>query len=337
MRNRVLTLAALALSLSSIGFGQHPGPGPRRPRPGGPEMGRPQLEQLPPIIRRALAESRKHRYAGTRVVEVQGRRAGRERFKEIVWKNGTQLRVERLDNGTIVVENGRKRQIFNPSQNEIVESRAQREETWDRLIQAVAFAANQKDGILIEPGESVAGQKTERVTILDPAKNPLQRLWIDSKSALILKRVLYDRVGAVLGSMEFTEIDYAPRFKDGDFEIRRAGAKVVTPMELARRYARENGFLPVFLPEGDRFDVEGSRVVGRPDSAERALLVHYATPKGVLTLVQAKGELNREMLRRMSGPRNAVHVWQFKNRNFALIGQLTADELKTLAQKTQER
>lgn len=302
----------------------------------GPIRGRKDVPQnLPPIVRKALEEAPKLRYAAEMTVEFRGSGPSRSKFKQIVWKDGRRTRIERPDNGEIVVENGTIRRKYNPSTNEIEESRGMRDEVMGRLIQALRMANGEKGKIATAPGPSIAGRPTEEVSISDGRGNPIQKLWIDVRTGMIMKREIYDRVGSLAGLVEVTKIDFNPTFRPTDFEIRRANAKVVSQIDIAKRVARKHGFLSAFLDITQDRQLDGNTVVGQERPV--AWILHYQTNQGMLSLVQSKEQLEPGMLQRMSGRGRNVYQWQLKGRYFALIGEMPVETLRSLASQVQEK
>lgn len=287
---------------------------------GSPRRG---FEELPPILQKAVRNSMQLKFAGERIWELkEGPR--RERIREIVWRDGKNLRIERLGSGDVIVERGEKRRTFFANQNEIFESRAQRDEVISRLIQSIRAS---KGAVKVESGEPIAGMKTEKVVIADPRGNVSQLLWIDEKTGLILKRELRDNVGAVVGLMEFVKLDYSPNFRPGDFEIRR-NAPVFTAVDVAKRLIRKNGFEAIFL-EGEGIELDTTKAVGSGGSA--ALVQHYQTPVGLVSLVQFK-----EVPTRSPGmERMGRSAFRFKvgEKEMMLIGHTGESELRRLAQR----
>jgi outer membrane lipoprotein-sorting protein len=289
--------------------------------------------KLPALLKRALAVSQTSRYSGERVVEFKDR-SERRSFREFIWKDGTRLRIEYGEGpmkGQIVVEKGDRRYHYRPESNEIELGPARRDEALSRLT---GFLRRGK-GVKLETasGGNVAGYATTRINFVDSRGNTMQSLWIEQSSAVILKRELYDPVGAVYGSFEFKKINLAPRFRNSDFEIRRAGAVEVTPKDIARRLMKQGGFLPVFL-QGEGLELDASRMVG--PKGDQAVQLIYRSRQGPISLLQHRKDVKLPLIDRKLEDRLKVYRWEYKGRNFVLIGPLPEDQLRRLAQGARE-
>lgn len=292
-----------------------------------------QIPDGPPILRKAFQNAQKLRYAGTRTVEF--RRGGSDdRHDEVITRDGSNIRIEFPEGskfaGQIIVENSRERKHFFPDRNEIHILPPRREEAFDRLLRLLSG----KNRVVIStaPGQSVAGRRTEQVVISDRSGNVMQRLYIEPDSGLILKKQLFDPVGAPVGGFEFRTVDMNPRVNRGFFRIVRRGATVLTPADLLERLAKERGFAVVVLPLSSGYRLEGSfaRDIGGSD----VLVQMYGSKAGRrLTLFQLKKAVSPDRLRAFARDEDLKSVtWQSGGRTFVLVGNLDESALRSVAQ-----
>lgn len=289
------------------------------------------MKQAPPILQKAFNAVHKIRYTGTRVVEFK-KGPDRKKHTEFVIVDGARSRVEFPGGspfaGQIIVESGKQRMHYFPDKNEVHMLPARREDAVFRLV-SMAKRFGKEGGLKFseDAGEAVAGKATRLATISDKDANPLQKLWINPETGLILRRVIFDRVGSPIGSFEFTRVNFKPVLKPGDFVIKR-NARILKPMDLAKRLASENDFAPVFLPASEGYELEHSRV-DTWEQGSKIFAQRYEGKKGNLTLFQVKGKAPEPRNRR--GRENLIYSWESNGRNFALVGGSSLEELQRLA------
>lgn len=284
------------------------------------------LDQVPPALRLAIRSLPNLKFSGTRNVEVLDG-AERVRYQEYVLRDGPRTRIWFPNAspfaGQIIVENARARKHFFPGRNEIEVGPPKREEAFGRLINLL------KQGTIscsAEPGGTIAGNPTSLISIRERG-NVLQKLWIDAQG-MVLRRDLFDMVGARVGHYEFTEIDYSPRLEATDFDLARRGAKLVTQADLARKLASDAGLSVVLLPESEEYQLESSRVL----KGARIPVLHlvYIRPGASVSLFQARGIVDLPVMRRAARGMAAVS-WNAGGNTFALIGNVSDDEVHRLA------
>lgn len=289
---------------------------------------------LPASLRIAIANGPALSYSGTRVVEF---RVGAElkRHVEFVRRNGQLTRIEFPREseyaGQVIVEDGNQRRQYLPDSNEILVLPARREEAFDRLRAMMGAIRGGEVKVAANPGGPVAGFRTEAVAVRDLAGNPLQRLWIDPASGMILKREIFDRVGTRVGFFEFSGVQLNPQFRPEEFEIQRRGAAVVSPEMQLRRMARTSGLPVKLIPTGQGFRLESARVVRM--AGEAVLVQTYVGSSGRLSLFTLKGDVDPAQARRLAQGDFNVHVWKEGGTTFALVGDLTPQQLAALARR----
>ncbi len=286
------------------------------------------LENVPPILRMAILKMPVLRYSGTRSVEIQ-EGPNRERHIEYVLRDGPRTRTWFPNDspyaGQVIVEARDDRLHYVPGKNEIHVGPARREEAFQRLLGLL------KRNILkfnTSDGGQVAGHATTLVSASDNG-NPVQKLWIDRSTGMVLRRELYDMVGAKVGAYEFSEIDYTPTIAPDAFTMTRKGARTVTSYDEARDLARINGFQVAILPESESYRLETTRVLKNA----RIPILHqtYGRPGAMISLFQARGTVDLPMLKRPRKGDTESFTWGMGGNTFALIGNVPADELRRLA------
>ena len=277
-----------------------------RPRPG-----------LPPALRRALAASATLRYTGRRLVSVltDGQL---DQHEEIVMRDGAQTRIEfpaaGAFRGQVIVEGAKERRHYLPEENEVRVLPPRREEGLQRLR-----ALARSGAVAVEPGERIAGFPTVGILVRDAAGNPLQRLAIEPKTGMVLRRRLYNATGTEIGGFVYTKVDLNPRaFDPSLFRIERKGAQTTTPWDTLRRLARREGFAPVGLAESTGFRLDEARVRRLPEG--NVLVQNYVGPGGRLALFQFRAAVSPERLRRQG--RNVLHnvSWTTDGTTYVLLG-----------------
>jgi len=287
----------------------------------------------PPVLRRALQNAAKLRYSGTRVVEFR-RNGSTERHEETITRDGPFVRIEFPEGspmyGQIIVENASDRRQYFPDKNEIYVLPPRRDEAYGRLSRMLAEGKG-RINVTTSTGSEIAGIKTDLVVISDRPGNVMQRLYIDPESGLILKRELFDPVGAPFGGFEFKSVNFSPRINRRVFRIMVKGAKIVTPVDLLEDLAKDKGFLPVSLPTSSGYRLEASYV--RNIQKADVLIENYSSSEGRhLTLFQLKTGVSPDRMRDFA-KRDKVKAinWQAQGYTFVLVGNLDESALLKIA------
>jgi outer membrane lipoprotein-sorting protein len=319
-------LAAGAIAVASLTAAQEH-------RPKGGRFGK--GAELPAVLKRAIAAAPKLTFSGSRIVEFK-RGPHRSRHVENVIKQGPRIRIEFPGDspysGQIIVEDGEQRQHFFPDRNEIYVMPLRRDETLSRLV---AFIGKLGPGTRFAEGEPemVAGVRATPITALDTQGNRLAKFWVDQRTAMMLKRELYDPVGAIVGLLEYSSISFRPLIRKEDFQIRREGARIVTPTDVARRLMKEGGMAEVFLPAEGGLKLEFARLVGERE--RKILVLTYQSPSGPVSFYQFTGDLDPKRLRREAGHDFKTVSWTARGRTFVLVAEMPEDRLQAIARKVQ--
>lgn len=287
--------------------------------------------QVPPALKLALGVFDRIRYSGTRVIQVKSG-TNRQEHTEYVVTNGPETRiefpVESPLHGQVIVENASERRQYFPARNEIQVGPPQRDQAVQRLATMVA-----RRGVTVTEasGGAVAGMQTEVVSISDRKGNLLQKLWIEGKSGLILKRELYDKLGTLQASFEFTQANLNPIIHPSDFKLERKGVKVITPDDVLTRIIRKERFQDVRLPAGTPYKLEGARVQKIVD--QRVLVQQYAGNGHRVTLYQLNASVDPSRLGKLAPNGVQVYSWNSGGASFVLVGDLPETELKDLGHR----
>jgi hypothetical protein len=228
----------------------------------------------------------------------------------------------------VIVEDGKTRRHFLPLLNEIRVLPPRRDEALLRIGRAL-----RKGGLQITSadGGAIAGRRTTLFTVADGQGNLSQRLYIDVDTALVLKRILYDPVGAQIGYFEFVQVEYPGHISPKLFTLDRKGATIVTPDDELVRQCREGGFNLLRIPDGLGYRLEGARSLKM--RGDNVLAQSYSTPRGKLSLFQVRALIPAERLMGMRRGDVRISVWQSNGTTYALVGPQDQAELDGLAKR----
>lgn len=295
---------------------------------GGPDNG--SMELLEKIIQAAG----RLRYSGTRTVELK---FGPDQVKHIeyVLKDGNRTRIEFPPEGSyrgqIIVETEIDRRHYFPDRNQLEILPPHRDELIGRLVK---FLRKKGRGprVAVLDGPTIAGIDTKLVEISGgPNNGPIQRLWFDPVSYVVVKREVYDKTGKTVAASEYTKIDLRPRFHGSDFRLEVPSAKIVTPRDKLLETASKGGFRNVSLPPKDPFKLESCRIQRIGDVS--AFVQVYVNANGRLTLFQLRTSVDPRQLQRFGRGEVNAHSWQSGGSTFVLLGDLPEDKLRDIAQR----
>src|ERR1044072_3912776 len=286
--------------------------------------------QVPPALRRALAAFGKIKYSGKRTVEALND-GNRHRHIEFVIADGQRSRIWFPDDsdlkGQIIVETPKERRHYLPGRNELQVMPPRREQAFERIAQM----ANRRLSFDSTAGGQIANVQTQLVTISDKNGNVFEKLWIEPRSGMILKREMYDRAGSIEASFEFTEVNLNPTINRTDFVLEHKGANVITPETVLRRLVKRGSFMPVRLPAGGAYELEAARV--QQIAGQPVLVQHYMGNGHRITLYQLKVAVNPQRLGRMERENVQIYSWQSGDTSFVIVGDIPDPELRELARK----
>lgn len=289
-------------------------------------------DALPEALRAALANGPRLRYSGTRIVEFK---VGSEvtRHIEFVRRDGERTRIEFPPDsefaGQVIVEDGDRRRHFMPDTNEILMLPARREEAFERLRGMLQLVRQGQLKVEAAPGGTVAGFNTESVALMDASGNVVQRLWINPRSGMILKREMFDRVGTRVGYFEFTKAELAPIFRPNEFDLARRGAREVTPEMQMRRLAQQAGLPAATIPADSGYRLESARLLRL--GGEPVLAQTYLGRAARLSLFVVKNRVDERRIRTLAGQDFNVQIWTAGNVTYALVGSVPRPQLAAIA------
>ncbi|HSI73131.1 MAG TPA: sigma-E factor regulatory protein RseB domain-containing protein [Fimbriimonas sp.] len=285
--------------------------------------------QVPPVLKRALEAGPKLRYIGTRVIEFR-KQGQTERYSEIVTREGGFTRIEFPEGskyqGQIIVETPRERRHFFPDKNEIRILPPRREEALHRLAR---LAHSDKFVFAGGPPASVAGVRTAQVVVTDKAGNVMQRIFIEPKTGLLVKRQMFDMGGAPVGLYQFSQLNMNPKINPMIFRLDRKGARIIRPIDTLRELAKKQGFPLAALPPSSGYMLHFSNV--RPIDGQNVLMSFYGADNGRLSLFVTKEPLDAAKLKNFGRGTVNVYTWREAGLSLALIGNQDQEALRRLA------
>jgi hypothetical protein len=206
----------------------------------------------------------------------------------------------------------------------------------------------------MEPGdaETIAGHKTLSVQLINKYTGERAvRVWIDTKTALILKKEQYRGNGAVAAQSRFEELRYTSSIPDGIFSTAvpigytevtgRSYASPTTDLDRVRREAGFKAIVPKYLPEGYNL------MTGDVADVDNVRELHFTYSDGLRTLslfenatgaaadfaklkpqtIQFEGHDAQYV---EDGPTTLL-VWEEQSLHFALVSDLALHDLVDIA------
>lgn len=285
-----------------------------------------------PLLKKCLEASEKLRYAGIRKVTVPDGN-GTKSFVERILRDGHKVRVEFPNDspyaGQITIETPEKRLQYLPGPNEIRQMGGRRFDMGFRKPDGNESSTSHF-AYSTQPGGKVAGHTTTRLEIRSKKDNRVyQRLWIDERKAMVLKREMFGPRGDAMGGYEFSSIRYDIRIPSSAFEINRPGAKLVTPETELRRIAQELGIAPLRIPSSEALDLVSVRKF--TVDGQTLLRQSYSGSLGRVSLFLVKGPFKRDWIRGLQSDRLAVHTGTKNGVSYVLIGDTKGEVLKRMA------
>jgi len=293
--------------------------------------GRAKMQDMPQPLQRMFRAQMALKYTGVRLVEFK-RDGKRIQTEEIISKDGPRYRIEYPRGsafaGQIIVENGRERLHFFPDTNEIKVLPRRKDETLMRIGRLLG-GRDRQGKVDVKPGERIANRATQRVSLSDSKGNVLMRLWIDEGNGMLLKREMLDLVGSPIASFEFRRVDYSPVFRPADFEIQRAGARLLTLVDELNALAEKHGFPVKRLTDVPGLELDSVRALWKGSGIEQL----YVGNGKRISFFMLKSAINPDRLSKRSGGKTASATWQAGGVSFVLIGNVDQPEIDRLANR----
>ncbi len=285
-----------------------------------------------PLLQRIMQAQGGLRFSGARMVEFrQG--ADLRSHEELILRDGPRVRITFPEGspfaGQVIVENRKQRLQYFPDKNEIRVLPARLEDAMDRFGNLVRQVRQNGFQFRVAAGGDVAGIHTQSISFTDAKGNIVQRLWADPNTGMVLKRELYDAVGAKAGAFEYRQINYRPNLSDGDFDIRRKGARLVTMDDQLLEVAKSLSMRPYRIPAGEPYELQNVRAI----RLRKMGVLHelYAGTGKRISLYQCHMPLDRMKAKRLAGERLNVVSFSVRGSNFMLVGDADQGELERLS------
>ncbi|MBI5242953.1 MAG: hypothetical protein HY922_04610 [Elusimicrobia bacterium] len=207
--------------------------------------------------------------------------------------------------------------------------------------------------------EAVAGRRASVLEVLSRASGkPARRLWV-GKDGLVLQRRAYSEDGSETSAMRFTRVKSLGKSEDADFSFSPPpGVRVLESrfgpdyMDLDEAEEASGGKprLPAWLPPGYVFE----SVNVMPFKGASLLHTRFSDGVDALSLFQYPpgarlrlgwGRMGRPKETRVSGSRarlaltadNLVLEWKTSGHRFVLIGPLSAESMRRVAESVQDK
>lgn len=289
----------------------------------------PVVQELPPVLQRMVEATKKGRYSATMVMERRNHKGELEKFKQFILKDGPNTRTwfpdDSKSDGQIIVETLRGSKHYFPNLQIVLMTPRLRDEARSRLMNLIESLRK----VQVSEGGNLEGRDASKVTFPAYAGQPVQILWIDNDTGIVLRREFRDKKGNIAFSMRLTDLDLHPKITDESFDLKVKGARQLTMLQYAAETATANGFLPALIRPG----AHGLELINVRVLSQKEKLLHqiYHSPKGIVSLFQAEAGNDLSKMAPPPGPGLSVYSWVYQGRSFSLIGNQSQEELKKLA------
>lgn len=282
------------------------------------------------VVEKVRERSGTVRFAGVRTVWMRTAQ-GERRFEERILRQGTRWKISYPEDspyaGQAVWEMGGKRYQYTAATDEV-------RVTPSRAAEMLVAGLTPRRGgsVKVSPGGRVAGRDTVMLEVAESDGDVRQRAWVDRSEWVVLKRELFDGRGKSVGGFEFRRIEFGVRLPRGTFDLPR-GAQVLTVMDVLEREARAAGMTAHVLDarsgwtlvSAGRLEVEGMTILRQ----------FYTSERGRVSLFQMRGEAPR--LAGSGGRRVRTHQWKSGGFTFALVGEMSEQDLRDLARRVRAK
>jgi hypothetical protein len=302
----------------------------------GQEPPRGQKMELPPEMKEVFAKAKTLRFSGTRTVTVV--RAGRvESHNEYVTKDGSNLRIEFAPGsqyaGQIIIETSTERKHFFPEMNEIHEYPSFGRRQFEGFRSSMRGSRG-KPQFSSTDGGVIAGLHVSRYQLSDAQNNPIAQIFVEPRSGLTVKRVIFDATGNVAGSYEFTSVTLGPKIQQGAFKIARKGATIIRPIDVLRKQCGILGVPALSLSKNSGYQLENVYV--REVKGSKVLAQTYGKEDSRVTVFLTKSPLNPSDLRKFNRGELNSYVRTLNGVTLVIMGDQPEDRLRTLSTQISE-
>jgi hypothetical protein len=280
------------------------------------------------MLIRAIRAQPHLKYTGTYTVEF--RQGPTLRHQEYITRDGPRYRIDfPADSqfaGQVIVEDQTIRLHYRPGKNEIIQQPPRHGEAWEKIRN---LAVDPRYRLTTGPGEQIAGLKTDQLVVSDKFGNVLQRLFIAADSGVIMKRQIFDLVGAPVGFFEFTQIDLSPVIDPSVFTIKRKDAALITPFVELQRVSRRQKMALRLLAPSTGFQLENASA--RNFAGVPGIVQTYLNGKTRLWVYELKAPVDPGRLRQQS--RKNEHFFSFRSggETIVLLGNMPERILERFA------
>ncbi|MEI7986111.1 MAG: hypothetical protein WCI55_10825, partial [Armatimonadota bacterium] len=255
--------------------------------------------ELPPELKEIFAKAKNLRFSGTRTVTFV--RAGRvDSHNEYVTKDGPNLRIEFAAGspfaGQIIVETASERKHYFPDKNEIHEFPSFGKKQFEGFRTNFRGSRSGKTNFGSSNGGVIAGLKCTKYQLSDSQNNPMVQIFVEPRSGMMVKRVMFDPTGNIAGSYEFVSVTLEPKIQPGAFKIVRKGAVVIRPIDDLRRECKELGIPSILLAKKSGYQLENVYV--RDIKGSKVVVQSYGKEDSRITVFLTRSQLNASDLKR---------------------------------------
>lgn len=250
------------------------------------------VNQLPPALKKLIANAEKLSYTGERQVRIKVKKELTTHIEEVT-KSGARTRIDFPANspfaGQILLTIKGQRQHYFPKRGVVKVMPGFKDETLEGLLSRPQ--ALQPGQIRTQDGGMVAGMRTTQIDLFDRQNRIRQQLWVDPRNGALLARTGYGPDGQVVASFEFLSINYHPQISPGLFSLPKE-VKIVTPETQIKKIARTLKITPFRLATSTGLELLSvSRITlkGQP-----VLMEVYRGPKGRLSFFEVDSVLSGE-------------------------------------------
>ena len=201
------------------------------------------------------------------------------------------------------------------------------------------------------PEENVAGRPTLTILLINKYDGQtVMRISLDAETKLVLQKERYSASGSVSHQMRFEQITYVKTFPQGLFKVPSAGYHVVQgtvhgiPSNDLQAVVRTAGFQargPQYLPDGflpiagDVSEIKGVRTLHLLYSDGLRTVSLFENARGAAVnmssyVVHSTKVQSHDAQYVQDGPTTLLS-WGEENLHFALVGELSRDELTRIA------
>lgn len=299
--------------------------------------GRGKSPEIPPELKEIFNKAKTLRFSGTRSVTVV--RAGKvESHNEYVTKDGSNLRIEFAPGspfaGQIIVETREERKHYFPDKNEIHENPSFGKRQFEGFRSSFRGGKGGPSHYESSVGGVIAGLSCTKYQLSDSKNNPVAQIFVEPRSGMLVKRVVFDPTGNIAGSYEFISVTLDPRIQPGAFKISRNGATVVRPIDELRKHARSLGIAPMSLPKSSGYLLENAYV--RDIKGAKVIVQTYGKEESRLTVFLTKSPLNASDLSRSNRGELSSYVRTLNGLTLVIMGDQSEERLRTLSSQLSE-